>query len=376
MILGTAAYMSPEQARGKAVDKRADIWAFGVVLYEMLTGKQPFHGDTVSDILAAVLKEEPDCSRIPAKVQPLLRRCLVKDPKQRLRDIGDAMPLLDGVPAVASARRAVWPGATAVLSIGLAVIAAVGWWRATRPVARPLVRISAQLTPAPDVATSTGRLDPNTLLTTGQPGTFLALSPDGMRLAVSLRDTDGKVRLATRRLDQSQFASLPGAENASGPFFSPDGQWIAFFAEGKLKKIPVQGGAPVMLCDAGNFASGSWGDDGNIIAALSQVGGLSGVPSAGGSPTPLTKLNEGEDAHRFPQVLPGGREVLFTATTGAGAEDANIEILSLKTRERKTVVRGGFVGRYLATSNGVAYLVYLHQNTLFAGPFDLGKLGL
>jgi serine/threonine-protein kinase len=259
VILGTAAYMSPEQARGAAVDKRADIWAFGCVLYEMLSGKLTFHGETTTDVLAAVLKEEPDWSRIPAKVQPLLRRCLAKNPKYRLRDIGDAMPLVEGGPEVAPAAQSrSWP-LIAALAVGLSV-AAVGWWRAARsvlPPSYPLVQLSASLPFGTGISEN---------------GQQVALSPDGRRIAVSMRDASGKYQLATRTLDQAQFVPLSGTEGALTPFFSPDGQWIGFSADGKLKKIAVQGAAPVTLCDAPGPAPGfygaSWSDDDNIVAAL------------------------------------------------------------------------------------------------------------
>ena len=364
MILGTAPYMAPEQARGLTVDKRADIWAFGCVLYEMLAGKQAFHGETTTDILAAVLKEEPDWSRIPAPVQPLLRRCLVKDRKQRLRDIGDAMPLLEGAPDLAPVRRP-WPWLVAAV---LAIAAVMGWWRVSRSAPlppRPLVQLNANLPPGAGI---------------WENGNQVALSPDATRIAVSVRDIAGKYSLATRRLDQSQFVPLSGASGAWDPFFSPDGQWIGFFvlADHKLKKIPVQGGVPATLCDApGFFYGASWGDDENIIAALNPAG-LARIPSGGGVPTNVTELRKekGETAHVWPQALPGGQAVLFTVRSGGSWNDGTVDVVLLKTGERKTVQRGGYFGRYLPTSNGAGHLVYVHQNTLLAAPFDLGRLAV
>jgi serine/threonine-protein kinase len=369
VILGTAAYLSPEQARGATVDKRADIWAFGCVLYEMLSGKPAFRGETTSDVLARVLKEEPDWSRIPAKEQPLLRRCLMKDPKHRLRDIGDAIPLLDAVPEPIPVPRQ-WPwAAAAVIGIAFGVIAAVGWWRATQPAPlRQVVQLSANLPPGATVSRFLG--------------SQLSLSPDGTRIAVILHDAAGKSRLATRRLDESEFAPLAGAEGASKTFFSPDGRWIGFLADGKLKKISVQGGSPVTLCDAPAYLAsngGSWGDDDNIILDLTIGGGLSRIPSGGGSPTRVTELNQGkgEVMHSYPQVLPGSQAVLFTSgTSGHSLEDANIDVLSFKTGERKTLHQRGFHGRYVAISHRAGYLIYRSQNTLFAAPFDLDRLAM
>jgi serine/threonine-protein kinase len=328
----------------------------------------------VADALAGILKETPDLDRVPANIRPLLRKCLEKDRKQRLRDIGDVRVLLDHAPvAQESARRLLWVVAgVAGLAFLLAVIAGTAWWRATRPIAHELVRISAELSP---IQQGRYRLDSETIFSGGFPGTHLALSPDGTRLAFQVLNADGQVRLATRRLNERSFVPLPGAENPASPFFSPDGQWIAFFSDGKLRKIPVQGGAPVQLSNAEPFASGSWGDDGSIIAALSQRDGLSRIASAGGGvPVPITELTQGETGHLWPQVLPGSEAVLFTVYTGGGFEDSRIDVLSFRTHERKTVVHGGVMGRYVAASNRSGFLVYLRQNTLLAAAFDPGKL--
>jgi serine/threonine-protein kinase len=259
-----------------------------------------------------------------------------------------------------------WPYIT-ILATVLAAVAAAGLWRATRPVPQPLVRLSVEL---------------GTDMRASGPGTLLALSPDGTRLVVNVRGADGKVRLAMRRLDQAQLTPIAGTEGGGSPFFSPDGQWLAFFADGKLKKIAVQGGAPVTLAEASTFnagggpmarfPAGSWGDDGNIVAMLSPAAGLTRVPSAGGSPAPLMGLTKGKDeVDNWPQVLPRSHAVLFTRHTGNYDSD-NIEIFSLKTGVRKTVISGGFMGRYLPSG----HLVYIRQNTLFAVPFDLSRLAM
>jgi hypothetical protein len=355
MILGTAAYMSPEQARGRTVDKRADIWAFGAVLYEMLTGHRLFEGETVSDTLAQVLTKEPDLTRVPMNVRRLLKKCLEKDPKKRLRDIGDAWELL-GEPAATTPPRSRLGWIAAVV---LAAIAVAGWYRATRPVEqplKPLVRLKVDL--GSDVLLSLG-----TML-----GPGVIISPDGTRLVYVSQN-----RLFTRRLDQPQPTELAGTEGANAPFFSPDGQWIAFFAPEHLKKVSVEGGAAVTLCDAPLSAGGgSWGEDGNIIAMLTApAGSLSRIPSSGGVPAPVTQLAQGESVHRWPQVLPGSKAVLFTANGSAvNFSSANIEVMSLANHRRKTLVRGGTFGRYSPSG----HLLYLSRGTLFAVPFDLDTL--
>jgi protein kinase-like protein/WD40 repeat protein len=354
VILGTAPYMSPEQARGKPVDKRTDIWAFGVVLYEMLTGKRPFRGEDVAETLAAVITKEPNWERVPVKVRRLLKRCLEKDPQKRLRDITGVGLLLEDEPQGAAPRHTRVPWAAAA---ALALIAAIGLfvaWRATRPVAHPLMNLSVDL--GPD-AVLQGRVT-------------VILSPDGTRLVYRSRGG-----LSTRLLDQSKSTLLAGTEGAADPFFSPDGQWVGFFADGKVKKISVQGGAAVTLCDAPSAHGGSWGEGGSIVFAPIPQSGLLRVSEAGGTPQPLTQLDQqkGETTHRFPQILPGGNSVLFTASSGtAEFNEANLGVLSLKTGQRKTLQRGGYFGRYLPSG----HLVYMQRGTLFAAPMDLDKLAL
>jgi tRNA A-37 threonylcarbamoyl transferase component Bud32 len=363
MVLGTAAYMAPEQARGKeSVDKRADIWGFGVVLYELLTGKRLFEGEDVGHTLAAVIMQEPDLSGTPTQLLPLLKRCLEKDPKKRLRDIGDAWALLGeeepakGVPASskATSRPGIlpWVVAAALLTVVAAALG-FGLYRATRPVdPKPLVRLDVDL--GPDVSLGSAA------------GVGAIISPDGTRLVYVSQN-----RLFTRRLDQPKGTELAGTDAAYQPFFSPDGQWVAFFGDGKLKKISVEGGAAIALCDySGIPQGGSWGKDGNIIAALNNASVLSRIPSAGGTPTPVTQLAPGEIVHIWPQVLPGGKAVLFTSRTAIAANASNIEVMTLADRRRQTLVRGGTFGRYLPSG----HLIYMNRGTLFAAPFDLDKL--
>ena len=359
VILGTAGYMAPEQAKGKAVDKRADIWAFGVVLCEMLTGQPLFTGETVSDSLAAVLTKEPDWERVPARARKLLQGCLEKEPKRRLRDIGDAWRLVDE--AGQGGRQDVSrPGSfrwmAAALSIVLAA-AAAGWWRATRPMEHPLTRLAVDL--GPDAV----------------PGlsTTIAISPDGRRLVFPVRGPDGAPHLATRLLDQARSTLLPGTKNGHDPFFSPDGQWIGFFNGTQVRKVSVQGGTAVTLSNFGSTQQqgGSWCEDGGVVTSLSLSSGLVRVPTAGGKPQTLTTLTPGELTHRWPQVLPGGKVVLFTASSNLSAmEDASIEAVDLRTGAVKVVQRGGYYGRYLSSG----HLVYVHQGVLYGVPFDSGRL--
>jgi serine/threonine-protein kinase len=364
-ILGTPAYMSPEQARGRTVDKRTDIWAFGCVLYEMLTGEKLFQGTDVTETLAAVLKQEPDWNRVPAQVRKLMRRCLEKDPAKRLRGIGDAMELVEDAPAPSSdaakpSRFGVIGWIAAGVLLVVAVVAAWLAYRGSRPAElKPLVRLEMDV--GGDLRSSMGL------------GVGAVLSPDGTRLAYVAWD-----RLFTRRLDQSTATELAGTQGGYDPFFSPDGKWVGFFSGGGLKKIPVEGGAPMTLWNASSIgAGGAWGEDGNIIAALGLAGPLSRIPSAGGQPMPATQLSAGEVTHRFPQVLPGGKAVLYTAHTGvSGWDGATIEAMSFADHRVKTLQRGGTFARYVAASRGGGYLIYVNNATLFAAPFDPNVLEL
>ena len=361
MILGTASYMSPEQARGQAVDKRADIWAFGVVLYEMLSGQRLFEGSTVSDTLAAVLTKDPDLGAIPQQARRLLRRCLEKDPRRRLRDIGDAWELIEGpAPAgatAASARQA--RRLQVVASVATLALAALGvyHYQATRPVERPLVRFDVNLGANAEV---------------GMGGSVI-FSPDGTRIVFSARAADGRRYLHARQLDQPQAALLAGTEDAESPFFAPDGRWVAFFAGGKLKKVSVEGGAAMVLCDAAQGRGGSWGDDGYIVAALSPNSLLWRVSSAGGTPAALTTAGPAlEISHRWPQILPGGDAVLFSSPRRTGVDNSAIEAQSLVSGKRKTLYEGGTFARYLPSG----HLVFVHGGTMFAAPMDLARLEL
>jgi len=367
VILGTAAYMSPEQAKGKPVTRATDIWALGCVLYELLSGHAVFEGDDVTEILAAVVRAEPDWNRLPEATPPalhrLLHRCLQKDRRQRLQDATDARIEIEEAIAApkdsvvtqaapASTSKLSWAVASAVTII--AGVMAFGWWRSTRPIEqalRPLVRLDVDL--GPDV--SLGSLA----------GPDSILSPDGTRIVYVSQG-----RLFTRRLDQPNATELAGTQGAYAPFFSPDGQWVGFFSTGKLEKISVDGGSSITLCDAINGRGGSWGEDGNIIAALNLGGGLSRIPSAGGPPTPVTDLQSGEYSHRWPQILPGGKAVLFTEGRTQAYDAANIDVMSLVDHRRKILAQRGTFGRYLPSG----HLIYVNRGTLFAVPFDVDRL--
>jgi Tol biopolymer transport system component/predicted Ser/Thr protein kinase len=361
-ILGTAAYMPPEQAKGKSADRRSDIWSFGVVVYELLVGRTPFEGETTAEILGAVINKEPDWSRVPARAERLLRWCLEKDRRKRLAAIGDARMLLDdnGAPALPAANEAKsrsisWPVAAAVL-LFLAAASGYGWWSATRPMARPLTRLRVDLGPE----------------AVRDPRVTVALSPDGTRIVFIGRGVNDTRQLFTRRLDQAEATPLAGTvfgQTLSTPLFSPDGKWVGFFAAGTFRKVAAQGGSAVTVSDVPpNFVGASWGDDGNII--MGSVGrGLMRLPSEGGSVQPL-KANAGTQF--FPEVLPGSRGVLFTAAP-AGAvrlEDLRIDAFVFETGETKTLVNGGYWPRYMATSGKTGHLVYVHEGTLFGVAFD------
>jgi len=386
IILGTAAYMAPEQARGKPVDRRADIWAFGCVLYEMLAGRRAFDGESVSDILAAVLKTEIDWNALPEttprSIRAILLRCLDKDARRRLRDIGeariaieDAIAQPEAQPSVQAERAApLWRVLPWCLAGVLATAVLVAFWAPWRQPPRPETLRKLEVSIGADASLMR------------RPATAVVLSPDGKMLAFVTGELNNpraraSGQLFVRRLDQATATPLAGTEGAVGPFFSPDGQWIGFTADQKLKKVSVSGGAAITLCDRGpSSLSGSWAEDGNIFFNKPTIGPLAGsdtgllkVRSEGGKLEPLTTLDKGagETQHAWPQALQGGKAVLYTARAGRGPwEDASIIAQALPAGPRKVVHRGGFHARYLPSG----HLVYMHRVTLFAAPFDPEKL--
>ena len=378
VILGTAAYMSPEQAKGKGADRRADIWAFGVVLYEMLAGKQLYEGETTPETLAQVITKEPAWGSLPKStptaIRHLLERCLTKDPKTRLQAIGEARIVIERYLANPSAstasieRVSVEPPARrqalpwAIAGILAIVVGFLSWllWRPSVVPNSPTL-LSAEIGAPVVLGVETGAA--------------AIVSPDGSKFVFRASEAgpNQKPRLYIRQRDQLQASALAGTDGARNAFFSPDGQWIGFFADGKLKKIPVQGGAAVTLCEAPLDRGGTWSEDGTIIFAAGTREGLSRVAEVGGKPQPLTTLDasKGEITHRWPQVLPGGKAVLFTAhNNNIGFDSANIVVQIIKTGERKTIHQGGTYGRYAPSG----HVLFAHEGTIFAAPFDLRRL--
>ncbi len=369
VILGTAAYMSPEQAKGKAVDKRADIWAFGCILYECLTGKRAFEGETVTETLAAILKGEPEWSVLsqatPPSIQLLLRRCLQKDLSRRFHDAADlrieiaeavvsTQELKPNLPVVTSGRRIIF---LTLASAGLLAIGSITTWifKPSLHTTQPPMHLEMNLSPNDSLATVPA----------------VALSPDGHRLVyVAVRS--GVQQLFVRSMDSREGKPLPGTEGAMSPFFSPDGRWIGFFATGKLKKISVAGGSALALCDSTAAGGGAWDDDDTIVFSPSATSGLLRVPAAGGKPQIVTTVDrtKGETSHRWPQFLPGNKALLFTVSTGFGWDEFHIAVLRFDTKEIRIVLRGGNTGRFVPTG----HLIYYRAGTLLAVPFDPVRL--
>ncbi len=377
MILGTAAYMSPEQARGKVVDKRADIWAFGVVLFEMLTGRRVFEGADVADVIAAVLRAEPEWTRLPAdtpaSIRTLLRRCLQKDAKKRLADAADARLEIEdalaspaaaapSMPAPPASRR--WVATTSLLALVTLLLSAFVVYD----------RLAGQRT--------TSQPRPAAVVTITFPGVSqlqsVAISADGRRIAVAgRRSSTTTFRLFVRDLNQLGCREILNTDGARQPFFSPDGQWIAFFTSRELKKVSADGGVPVVLAaltEAGNDSSlgGSWGTDDTIL--FSTGTGISRASASGGAVVAMTTA--GTEWHASPQHLPGGSPFLFAkrvlsapAPSGFDTPDANnleIAVQDSPGTQPRIVLEDAFEAVYSHTG----HLLFRRSGTLFATPFD------
>jgi Tol biopolymer transport system component len=371
VILGTAAYMSPEQAKGRPADKRGDIWAFGCVLYEMLTGARLLQGEDITETIAAVVRATPDWGKLPPgtpeSIRRLLRRCLEKDRKERLPHIGAAR--LEVKDALASMDVEMPPVMTTVVRsrrgerlawvlAGITTMAALALgakWYSSR---------------ALDARTYRSMIVPPAHLQ-GDPAGRLAISPDGRRLAFLAPDATGRVIVWVRPLDSLSAQPLAGTEDAAHPFWSPDSRFIAFTASGKLKRIDASGGPALTLCESGSIGYGTWNRDDVILFASTNSTGIHRVSAGGGPATPVTALdsNAGETGHRFPFFLPDGRHFLFVAY--AGNIPRAIHVGSLDGSVRSLLMEGGSNAAY---SQG--FLLFARDGTLMAQPFDANRLAL
>jgi serine/threonine-protein kinase len=335
VILGTASYMSPEQARGRSLDRRTDIWSFGCVFYEALTGRKAFPGSTVSDTIAAILEREPDWtalpSRTPVKVRDLMRRCLQKEPHGRLQHIGDARIEIEEAKRGSSASSRTRKMPLALSAIAVAVVLALALWALLRP-AEELKR---------EVSRFTVSLPPDQALTWDNDPSVV-ISPDGRRLVYAGGLSTEQRRLYVRPIDQLASRPIRGTELATTAFFSPDGEWVGFYGHGgKLMKVRLDSGLPIMLCDVPDPWGASWGSGDVILFAPRAASGLSRIAASGGSPSVVTTpdAEQGETAHHWPEILPDGKTALFTILTNEGSP--RIGLLSLETGEYRVLLHEG-----------------------------------
>jgi len=363
VILGTAAYMSPEQAKGKTVDKRTDIFSFGIVLFEMLTGKKAFKGEDVPEVLARIIGKEPEWEALPrdldSRIDGLVRRCLRKDRKLRRQSIGDVRVELHEIVAQPTAASETVKSGTPSLVWRLAVpvaalLSALLVWTVRRPEppSELVMRFSIALPPSQTFTTISRHV--------------VAFSPDGTRLVYAANN-----QLYLREVDQLEAEPIRGTDvGPLNPFFSPDGQWVGFHANGNLRKISVSGGAPVTLCEADPPFGASWGADDTIIFA-EGTGGVLRVSADGGTPETLIPMDSAKNEYAHgPQMLPDGKTVLFTLRAGGTWDEAQIVAQSLETGARSVLIEGGSDARYVPTG----HLVYALGDTLLAVPFDVSQL--
>jgi eukaryotic-like serine/threonine-protein kinase len=375
-IVGTAAYMSPEQARGQVVTRRTDVWAFGCVLYEMLAGRPAFARATAAETLGAILHEQPDWGALPDSTPPavlrILRRCLDKDLRRRARDIGDVRLDLEEAQSsfaqaegpVIARRRGVPAWAVVLLALVAAGIGATTWMILFSPPAQ-----------APAVTRTTLMLMPNQELDTGDAAGPLALSPDGRQVAY-VAVVGGRAQLYHRRLDAFESRAIEGTEGAQYPFFSPDGEWVGFFANGKLQRVSMLGGAPLAVCDTPTIGRGAtWADDGTIVFDPGAAG-LMHVAAAGGVPKPITSSDNALDRQdlSWPQFLPGGRDLLVTVGR-TGATDTRIGVLSLDTGGWRELGPGS-QAQFLAPAHLVYHAIGTREGELHAAAFDIERRAL
>ncbi len=372
-LVGTGPYMSPEQIRDKPLDRRTDVWSFGCLMFEMLSGKRAFQRDTLADTLSAILERDPDWDLLPQKtpvsVRLLLRRCLAKEPTQRLQHIGDARIEISDVitgpvdgltgrpePAPAMPRWQVAAGLASAIAAGL-IVGALATWAMRPTIERPSVNKFPIPIPAFQMLGVGGAAS-------------MALSPDGQRLVYVARRGSSQ-RLFLRELDQFEPVPIDGSEGAESPFFSPDGEWVGFFADGGLWKIGVVGGEPVPLCSVSAPRGASWGVDDFIYFSTASAG-ISRVPSTGGNPEELTQpdSSQGEISHRWPQMLPGGDAVIFTIWVGADSDSTTIGAFSPSNGQVTPLVDNASYGRFASSG----HLVFERDEGLWAAPFDAGGL--
>ena len=365
LILGTAAYMSPEQARGKRIDKRTDIWAFGCVLFEMLTGRRAFDGETASDVIAAIIERTPDLTRLrkdtPASVRRVIARCLEKDPKRRARDIAEVrLALDDDAPAAKSSPAPRWSGIAIGAAIGaVAVIGAAAWYGAG-----PRELHSTEPAGTEFVLPINGGTNPA--------DSWAIASPDGQRLAFVARGNDREPMIWIRNLQSATPTALAGTEGVAGQvFWSPDGRHLGFRAGGRLKRVPVDGGPVQVICPLTVHLGATWGKDDVIVLASANRDGLYRVPAGGGTLEPVTKVDtRAENSHRWPHFLPDGRHFIFTVRTDRGIDNA-LRLGSLDSPDTTVLVE--------SQSNAVyadGYLLYVRDGALLAHPFDAETLTL
>jgi Tol biopolymer transport system component len=371
-LVGTFQYMAPEQLEGKEVDSRTDIFALGEVIYEMATGKTAFSGKSRASLIAAILTDDPPPITqlqplAPPALERVIRKCVAKDPDERWQSAGDLASELNWISEAGSQAgtmvppgilgkkrtRAIWIAA----EVALVLLAALLAWQAGGR--------AHSTTPTPVHLTITLPAGMGLVNNSTEP---LAITPDGSAIVYAAAGDDGKTQLYLRKLDSFESTAIAGTEGVDGQFFSPSGEWLAFLADGKVKKVLLQGGSPVVLADEATLFGGSWGDDDTIYYVKSITSGIYAVPAGGGQSRQVTHTGTTADDrfHLWPKVLPGNTGIIFTVWTGRSFNDARIEALSFKTGTRRVLVEGGSDGRYL--SNG--YLAYVRNGSLFVVGFD------